>query len=119
VIAEFRREPQPQPAAQTREAVRGNAQSARSRDAAPAGADGVRGCPLDRPDLARALGSDRRPGAASAGAARDHLSPRIPAPLERPPPCHDFALNRLGERDGEVLVQKLAGNAALTPDIVA
>jgi predicted ATPase len=30
-----------------------------------------------------------------------------------------LALNRLGERDGEVLVQKLAGNAALSPDIVA
>jgi predicted ATPase len=30
-----------------------------------------------------------------------------------------LALNRLGERDGEVLVQKLAGNTALTPDIVA
>jgi predicted ATPase len=30
-----------------------------------------------------------------------------------------LALNRLGERDGETLVQKLAGNAALTPDIVA
>ena len=30
-----------------------------------------------------------------------------------------LALNRLGERDGEALVQKLAGNAALTHDIVA
>jgi class 3 adenylate cyclase/predicted ATPase len=30
-----------------------------------------------------------------------------------------LALNRLGERDGEALVQNLAGNAALTPDIVA
>jgi class 3 adenylate cyclase len=30
-----------------------------------------------------------------------------------------LALNRLGERDGEALVQKLAGNTALTPDIVA
>jgi class 3 adenylate cyclase len=30
-----------------------------------------------------------------------------------------LALNRLGEHDGEALVQKLAGNAALTPDIVA
>src|SRR5215472_10480605 len=29
------------------------------------------------------------------------------------------ALNRLGERDGEALVQTLAGNAALTPEIVA
>ena len=29
------------------------------------------------------------------------------------------ALNRLGERDGEALVQSLAGHAALTPDIVA
>jgi predicted ATPase len=30
-----------------------------------------------------------------------------------------LALNRLGERDGEALVQSLAGNAALTADIVA
>jgi len=30
-----------------------------------------------------------------------------------------LALNRLGERDGEVLVQKLAGNPALTAEIVA
>ena len=30
-----------------------------------------------------------------------------------------LALNRLGERDGEALVHKLAGNAALTADIVA
>ncbi len=30
-----------------------------------------------------------------------------------------LTLNRLGERDGEALVQKLAGNAALTADIVA
>src|SRR5215475_5461753 len=30
-----------------------------------------------------------------------------------------LSLNRLGERDGEALVRKLAGNAALTPDIVA
>jgi predicted ATPase len=29
----------------------------------------------------------------------------------------NLALNRLGERDGEALVQKLAGYAALTPDI--
>jgi tetratricopeptide (TPR) repeat protein len=30
-----------------------------------------------------------------------------------------FALNRLGERDGEALVQKLAGDAGLTAEIVA
>jgi hypothetical protein len=30
-----------------------------------------------------------------------------------------LALNRLGERDGEALVQNLAGNAALDPEIVA
>ena len=30
-----------------------------------------------------------------------------------------FTLNRLGEREGEALVRKLAGNAALTPDMVA
>src|SRR5271168_1656374 len=30
-----------------------------------------------------------------------------------------LALNRLGERDGEALVQTLAGNAALSPEIVA
>ena len=71
-------------------------QPARSRGAAPAGADGVRGRPLDRSDLARAVGSDRRPGAASAGAARDHLSPRIPAALGRPPPCHEFGAQSAG-----------------------
>jgi class 3 adenylate cyclase/tetratricopeptide (TPR) repeat protein len=31
----------------------------------------------------------------------------------------NLALNRLGERDGEALVRKLAGNAALTAEIVA
>jgi class 3 adenylate cyclase/predicted ATPase len=41
------------------------------------------------------------------------------------PPWHDrahvasLALNRLGERDGEALVHKLAGNASLAPEIVA
>src|SRR3954469_7554725 len=30
-----------------------------------------------------------------------------------------LAVNRLGERDGEALVQNLAGNAALTPEVVA
>ena len=56
----------------------------------PAGADGVRGRPLDRSDLARIAGSDRRPGAASAGAAGDHLPPRISAALGRPRPCQQF-----------------------------
>ena len=36
------------------------------------------------------LGSDRRPGAAAAGAAGDHLSSRIPAALGRPLPRHEF-----------------------------
>src|SRR5262245_46890426 len=45
--------------------------------------------------------------------------------LEFQPPWGDrsyvmnLALNRLGERDGEALVHKLAGNAALTAEIVA
>ena len=55
---------QHQPAAQTREGVRGAPEPARSRSPAPAGADGLRGCPLDRSNLARAIGSDGRPGAA-------------------------------------------------------
>ena len=50
-----------------------------SRVTAPAGANGVRGRPLGRSDLARSAGSVRRPGAASAGAAGDHLPPRIPS----------------------------------------
>ena len=85
----------------------------------PAGADGVRGRALDRSDLARAAGSDGRPGAAPAGAAGDHLSPRIPAALGRSPHVTSLALNRLGERDGAALVQELAGNAALPADVVA
>ena len=72
----------------------------------PAGVDGVRGRALDRPDLARVAGSDRRPGAAAAGAAGRHLSPRISAALGRPRRTStSLALNRLGERDGEALVQ--------------
>ena len=49
----------------------------------------------------------------------DHLPPRVSAALERQPHVTSLALNRLGERDGEALVQKLAGNAALAADIVA
>jgi predicted ATPase len=45
--------------------------------------------------------------------------PEFQPPWSGRPHVTGSALNRLGERDGEVLVQKLAGNAALTPDIVA
>jgi len=45
--------------------------------------------------------------------------PEFQPPWSGRPHVTGLALNRLGERDGEVLVQKLAGNAALTPDIVA
>ena len=50
----------------------------------------------------------------------DHLSPGIPAAVGRSARMSRMlALNRLGERDGEALVHKLAGNAALTAEIVA
>ena len=55
----------------------------------------------------------------AAGAAGDHLSSGIPAAWSGRAHVTSLALNRLGERDGEALVQKLAGNAALTPEIVA
>src|SRR6202035_4057538 len=45
--------------------------------------------------------------------------PEFQSPWSGRPHVTGLALNRLGERDGEMLVQKLAGNAALTPDIVA
>jgi predicted ATPase len=45
--------------------------------------------------------------------------PEFQPPWSGRPHVAGLALNRLGERDGEALVQKLAGNAALTPDIVA
>jgi predicted ATPase len=45
--------------------------------------------------------------------------PEFQPPWSGRPHVTGLALNRLGERDGEVLVQKLAGNAALTPEIVA
>jgi predicted ATPase len=51
-LPEFRRGPQPQPAAKTGAAVRRVAQSTRKRGAAPTGVDGVRGCALDRSELA-------------------------------------------------------------------
>src|ERR1700680_4985119 len=45
--------------------------------------------------------------------------PEFQPPWGGQPHVTSLALNRLGERDGEALVQKLAGNAALTPDIIA
>ena len=45
--------------------------------------------------------------------------PEFQPPWSGRPHVTGLALNRLGGRDGKVLVQKLAGNAALTPDIVA
>jgi class 3 adenylate cyclase/predicted ATPase len=45
--------------------------------------------------------------------------PEFQPPWSGRPHVTGLTLNRLAERDGEVLVQKLAGNAALTPDIVA
>ena len=45
--------------------------------------------------------------------------PEFQPPWSGRPHVTSLGLNRLGGRDGKVLVQKLAGNAALTPDIVA
>src|SRR6476646_1509637 len=45
--------------------------------------------------------------------------PEFQPPWSGRPHVTGLALNRLGERDGQVLVQRLAGNAALTPDIIA
>src|SRR5438270_11110537 len=45
--------------------------------------------------------------------------PEFQPPWSGRPHVTGLALNRLGERDGEMLVQKLAGNTALTPDLVA
>src|SRR5262249_3810978 len=45
--------------------------------------------------------------------------PEFQPPWSGRPHVTGLALNRLGERDGEALVQELAGNTALTPDIVA
>ena len=80
-LPKFRRRPQPQPAAQTREAVRSAAASARSLGAEPAGVDGVRGRALDRPDLARVAGPDRRSGGADCPCCWSSLS----APSFSPP----------------------------------
>ena len=45
--------------------------------------------------------------------------PEFQPPWSGRPHVAGLALNRLGDREGEALVHKLAGNAALTPDIVA
>jgi predicted ATPase len=45
--------------------------------------------------------------------------PEFQPPWAGRPHVLSLALNRLSERDGEALVQTLAGNAALTADIVA
>jgi predicted ATPase len=45
--------------------------------------------------------------------------PEFQPPWDGRPHVTNLALNRLGERDGEALVQRLAGKAALTADIIA
>jgi len=61
---------------------------------------------------------DRRPARRAAGAAGHHLSPRIPAALGGPLVRSEL-FNRFGERNGEALVQTLAGNAPLDTESVA
>ncbi len=66
------------------------------------------------------LGSDRRPGAAICRCCWSiTFRPEFQPPWGGRAHVTSLALNRLGERDGEALVQTLAGNAALTAEIVA
>jgi class 3 adenylate cyclase len=64
-------------------------------------------------------GSDGRSGATPTGAAGYHVSSGISAALGGRSHVTSLALNRLGERDGAALAQKLAGNATLKADIIA
>ena len=52
------------------------------------GADGLRGRALDRPELARAARPRGRARGPAAGAAADHLPPRVRAALDRPAARH-------------------------------
>ena len=73
----------PHAPAQKGEDLRGAAPAARSLARAASGADALRGCALDRPQLARAARPPRRAGAAPAGAGAGHLPPRVSAALDR------------------------------------
>ena len=75
---------QPHPAEAKGEDAAGAGGAGRRAGGAAAGADPVRGRPLERPDLARALRPDHRSGAGSSGPADRHLSPRVHPAVDRP-----------------------------------
>ena len=86
--------------------------------AAAAGADGVRGPPLDRPELARTAGSHDRADRGLAGAAARHVPPRVPAALDRAAACDDAGSDAARPARHRGDGRKLAGNPALSAEIV-
>ena len=79
---------QPHPAEAEREDAAGAGGAGRRAGGAAAGADAVRGRALERPDLARALGPDHRPGARTSNPADRHLPTGIHPALDRPSARH-------------------------------
>ena len=110
---------EPQSAAQEGADARGAAPAARRPGAPAAGADGLRGCALDRPDLARAARPDRRAGPQPAGAADRHLPPRVPAALDRPAAGRACWRSTGWTGATDRLVEQIAGGKALPDEVVA
>ena len=88
--------------------------AARRAGPSAAGADAIRGRPLDRSDLARVARPTIRTGRPSAGAVLvATFRPEFIPPWVGQPHVTVLALNRLGRSDGAVLVERLVGNAGL------
>jgi hypothetical protein len=105
--------------AQEGENLRGIAPAARSLGAAASGADALRGCALDRPQLARAARPRRRAGATAAGAAYRHVPPGVSTAVDRQAHVTALVLNRLDRGEGAALVRRVVGAEGLRGDVVA
>ena len=108
------------PAAQARADLRGAAAPARAAGGPRAGADGLRGRALDRPQLARAArpcGRARRPAAGSCCSIT--FRPEFEPPWTGQPHVTALTLDRLGRREAAVLVRRITGDAALPDGLVA
>ena len=100
--------------------VRGAAPPARRpRRGSRPGADGLRGCALDRPELARAARPRRSSACRACRCCSRHFPPRVPAALDRPAARHDAwrSTASTGAR-ARRWSQRVAGGEALPGEVV-
>ena len=77
------------------------------------GADGIRGCAVERSHLARTANADCRAHAGAAGPAPHHAPPGFPAALGRPTARHHHGAQSARPARAHALVDHVTGGKAL------